>query len=787
MSRFLTNIINKFKGSGSANNKGLYNGIVKGLWIGFASLLILSIIFIYSVSVNFADLYGEFPSYEMLENPEDENNLSSELYSADQVLMGKYFRENRSQVDFDELSPNLVNALMATEDIRFVNHSGVDLKGVLRAAIGKLTFNFAGGGSTLTQQLAENIFFNRSEEYKGKLHQINGLGKYVDKVKEWIVSIQLERDYTKKEILSMYLNTVDFGSNSFGIKVASRTFFNKDPDSLNVKESAMLVGLLQAPTRYSPVYNYDNALVRRNTVINQMKKYGFVDPVAADSIKQQPIELEYNVESHNQGMATYFRSVIRNFLLNWCEEHDYDLFADGLKIYTTLDSRMQQYAENAVAEQMSLLQERFNNHWEGRNPWIDENGREIKNFVENIATRTSQYRDLVKKYGKQSDSVDILMNKPKKMRVFTWNGEKDTVLSPIDSIKYYKRFLQTGFMAMNPHNGAVKAWVGGINHKFFKYDHVMQGRRQPGSTFKPIVYTAAIDNYFSPCYPVVDAPVTFSMPGQEPPTWTPSNSDGKYTGEQLTLRQAMARSVNSATAFVMKKIGPATVVEYAKRLGIQSPLEAVPSLCLGAGGDVSVYEMVGAYSTFVNQGTYIKPRFVTKIEDKSGNVYTFYPETHEALNEETAFLMLHMLMGATQESGGTALGLDYSLREENEIGAKTGTTQNASDGWFIGVTKDLVAGAWVGGDERSIHFRNWYEGQGARTAMPIWENFMLNVYEDPALGYEKGAFKRPNKKLSVELDCSKYNSGSVMAENQEDSIQVDQNRVIDDVNEEDIF
>lgn len=780
MSRFSTKTTSKLK---LKKKERFFSTVVKTMWIMFIGGLAAFILFIYSVSVNLMDLYGEFPSYEMLENPQNENNLASELYSADGKLLGKYFRENRSQIDFEELSPNLVNALVATEDVRFSKHSGIDLKGIVRAAVGKLTFNFAGGGSTLTQQLAENIFFNRSESYKGKLHRI-GLGKYVDKFKEWIVAIQLERDYTKKEILAMYLNTVDFGSNSFGIKVASSTFFNKTPDQLNVQESAMLVGLLQAPSRYSPIYNYDNAIVRRNVVINQMSKYGFVSDVQADTLKKMPIELQYSVDSHNEGQATYFRSVIRNFLLDWCKERGIDLFASGLKIYTTIDSRMQQYAEEAMENHMRTLQKRFDDSWAGRNPWIDDDGVEIKDFVEKLAVRTPYYQELVKEYGKNSDSVKIMMNKPRKMRVFSWNGEIDTVLSAMDSIRYFKKFLQSGFMAMDPYSGDIKAWVGGINHKYFKYDHVMQGKRQPGSTFKPVVYTAAIDNYFSPCYPVVDAPVTFNMPGQDPPTWTPSNSDGIYTGETLTLRQAMARSVNSATAFVMKRLGPETVVEYARKLGIKSPLQAVPSLCLGGGGEVSVYEMVGAYATFVNQGVHTEPRYITKIVDKNGNVWTFPPKTHEALSEETAFLMLHMLMGATQETGGTALGISREFRMDNEIGAKTGTTQNASDGWFIGVTKDLAAGAWTGGDERSIRFRNWYEGQGARTAMPIWNEFMTKVYADESIGLTKGPFQRPERGLSVVLDCNKYKTNAPLAE--EDTTLVEK-PVYEGIKVEDIF
>ena len=603
------------------NKRKFYSRLTKYTWITFFGGTVIVIFFIFTVSINLFNLYGEFPSYEALENPEEENNLASELLSADGELLGKYFRENRSQVDYDELSPNLVHALIATEDVRFRKHSGIDLIGVVRAIVGKITFNFAGGGSTITQQLSENIFFTRGKQYKGKLHDIPGLGIYIDKFKEWIVSVQLERDYTKEEILSMYLNTVDFGSNSFGIKVAAKTFFNNTPAELNVQESAMLVGLLQAPTRYSPVLNYDNSIHRRNVVLSQMMKYDFINREAFDTLKTKPIELEYKVEGHNEGLATYFRSVIGDFLRSWSEEHGFDLYADGLTIHTTIDSRMQKHAEASVATQMQKLQERFNEHWKGRNPWIYENGREITGFIESKAKVTPYYRDLVRQYGRSSDSVNYYMNKPRQMRVFSWSGSKDTVLSAMDSIKYYKRFLQTGFMAMNPHTGDIKAWVGGVNHRYFKYDHVMQGRRQPGSTFKPIVYTAAIDNYFSPCYPVVDAPVTFSMPRQDPPTWTPENADGKYSGETLTLRQAMARSINSATAFIMKKIGPQTVVEYAEKLGINANhLQAVPSLALGGGGEVSVYEMVGAYATFVNEGTYIEPRYITRIEDKNGNV-----------------------------------------------------------------------------------------------------------------------------------------------------------------------
>ncbi|WP_420576900.1 penicillin-binding protein 1A [Ekhidna sp.] len=696
--------------------------------------------------------FGGLPSLQALERPDPD--LSSELISADGVSLGKYFRKNRTPVTYEELSPELVNTLLVTEDVRFKNHSGIDLKGLVRAVIGKLTFSFQGGGSTLTMQLAENLFRTNTAE-QGSLYKSRTLGQIITKLKEWIIAVQLEKSYTKEEILAMYLNTVEFGSNSYGIKVAASTFFNKLPSQLNYAESAVLVGAINAPTRWSPVLNPDNAHRKRTEVLWNLHKYGIIDRIRFDTLNRDSIELNYKVESQNEGLATYFRTVAKNYLVNWAIENGYDLFDDGLKIYTTIDSRMQQYAEEAVAEHMDTLQQIFNEHWKGENPWIDDDNNEIPEFLDMAIKRTDVYRSLRDRFGDQKDSINYYLNKKKKMRVFSWEGEIDTVFSSYDSLNYYKRFLQAGFMSMDPRTGYIKAWVGGINHEYFKFDHVQQGKRQPGSTFKPIVYTAAIDNGYSPCFPVVDAPVSFSLPGQDPPTWVPQNSNGRFTGEVMTIRQAMAQSVNSITAFMMNRIGPSTVVDYAKRLGIESQLDAVPSLCLGAGGDVSIYEMVGAYSTFVNKGTHIKPFFISRIEDKNGNVIQqFVPDEQEAINEETAYVMLHMLKGVVEM--GTGRALDYELKLNNEIGAKTGTTQNASDGWFIGVTKDLVSGAWVGGDDRSIRFRNWAMGQGGRTALPIWERYMHKVYADEALGYEKGYFEKPTKPLNTVIDCELY-------------------------------
>lgn len=717
--------------------------------------------------------FGGLPSLSSLEKPDPD--LSSELISADGVSLGKYYRKNRTPVTYRELSPELINTLLVTEDYRFKQHSGIDLRGLARAVIGKITFNFQGGGSTLTMQLAENLYKTNSSN-KGSLYDYPAVGQIITKLKEWIIAVQLERSYTKEEILAMYLNTIEYGSNSYGIKVAAETFFNKLPSELDYQEAASLVGSINKPTAYNPVYNPERAKNKRTEVLYNVYKYGLISRKTYDSLKEKPLTLQYKVDNHNEGLATYFRTVVRNDLLKWSRENGYDLFEDGLKIYTTIDSRMQEYAENAVNKHMDTLQQIFYEHLQGDDPWINEDGQVLEDFIDNETKRLPYYKSLSIQFEENEDSIDYYLNLPKPMKVFSWQGEIDTVLSTVDSLRYFKHFLQAGFMVMEPNSGHIKAWVGGINHKYFKYDHVRYGKRQPGSTFKPIVYTAAIDNGYSPCQTAVDAATTYTFPGQDPPVWQPENANGKYSGEVMTLRKAMAKSVNSITAWVMQKIGPQTVVEYARRLGIESRLAAVPSLSLGAGGDVSIYELVGAYGTFVNKGVYTKPYFISRIEDENGNIIQqFIPETKEALNEETAYIMLNMLKGTT-EPGGTAQSLEYFLLQDNDIGGKTGTTQNASDGWFMGVTKDLVAGAWVGGDNRAIRFKSWVLGQGGRTAMPIYENFMLDIYNDPTLPYTRGEFDRPLTSISIELDCSLYND-----------VSANDTTYYEQINEDDIF
>ncbi len=738
--------------------------LIKYIWIIFLGGLFTFILFVWGVSVNFLGLYGELPNFKTLENPQSE--LASELYSADGVLLGTYFRENRSPVTYNDLSPNLINALIATEDIRFHEHSGIDFQSMGRVFFKSLILRQgAGGGSTLTQQTAKNLFKTRTQESQGLLSRVPGLRMLIIKTKEWIVATKLEKSYTKNEILTLYLNTSEFGSNAYGIKTAAKTFFDKTPNDLNIQEAAVLVGLFKAPTYYSPVFNPENSLRRRNTVLGQMEKYDFISKTEFDSLRILPIELDYKVQSHNQGQAQYFREVVKADLIKWTKENlkpdgtSYDLYGDGLRIYVTIDSRMQKYAEEAVDEHMRDLQKKFEREMGSRDPWIDENGRVIPNFLDTQVKRTESYRNLLKRYPNNPDSIQIKINEKKRMKVFSWEkGEIDTLMSTMDSLRHYKKHLQTGFISMDHETGHIKAWVGGINQKYFKYDHVKQGRRQPGSTFKPFVYAAAIENGYSPCYSVVDQPVEINIPGQ--PTWSPKNADGKFSYEKMTIRKAMSQSINSITAYMMKKLSPKVVVETARRLGITSDLEEVPALSLGT-NDVSIYEMIGAFGTFANKGEHITPFYIDRIEDKNGNLlHQFTPRKRPAMSEEHAYLMVYMLRGGFEEERGTSQGVPYALREGNELGGKTGTTQNASDGWYMGLSKDLVSGVWVGGDDRAIHFRSWIEGQGGRTARPIWVKFMEKVYADQSLGITKGPFPRPERPLSIEIDCDQYEKES---------------------------
>ncbi len=732
---------------------------IKYIWIFFLCFMLGLPLYILSVKVDLFGLFGGMPSLTEIENPD--NDLSSEILSADGVSLGRYFRYNRSQVHYNQLSPDLVNTLLISEDHRFYEHSGLDLPAFFRVIKGLVTFNPAGGGSTITQQLAKNLYtINPEKSLDGTLAK---LGKYprriIQKTKEWIIAVNLEENFTKEEIIAMYLNTCDFSSNSFGIKVAAETYFNKSPDSLNLQESAILVGMLQAPSFYNPKRNPNNATKKRNEVLYKVYKKGYKIKTKAqfDSIKSLPIDLNYNVQNQNEGLATYFRTILQNYLTKYCNDKGIDLYNSGLKIYTTIDSRLQKYAEEAVNEHMKDLQAKFFSEWKrrNRNPWVDENGAEIKDFLQKRIKQSDAYKMYVEKYGENSDSLKIMLKLKKPMTIFTWDGERDTTFSSFDSLNYYKRFLQTGLMSMDPNTGHIKAWVGGFNHKYFKFDHVRQGKRQPGSTFKAFIYGLAIESNYSPCHVMTDISPQFSIPGQ--PDWYPMNSNGtRGSGKKMTIRQAMAQSVNAISAQLMKDLGEENVVEFAHRMGVESHLDAVPSLCLGT-SDVSLFEMVGAYSTFVNGGINTQPFFISRIEDKNGNVIeNFVPKTKQAIDEQTAYRMIYMLKGGVEEVGGSSRGLSPAILQDNEVGGKTGTTNDASDGWYMGVTHNLVTGVWVGGDERAIHFPSWDFGQGSRTARPIWDKYMVKTYSDPKTGVAKGYFKRPSNGVDVSFDCGKF-------------------------------
>ena len=736
-----------------------FRKVIKYCWIAFLTFVLGFPIYVYTVGLNPFGFFGDMPDLADVENPE--NDLSSELISADGNSLGRYFRFNRSQVNFDELSEDLVNTLILSEDHRFYQHSGLDLPAYIRVVWGLMTLNPAGGGSTITQQLAKNLYTRNPD------HSLDGsiakLGRYprriVQKTKEWIIAINLERNFTKEEIIAMYLNTAEFSSNSYGIKVASETYFNKPPDSLDIRESALLVGMLQNPTYYNPIRRPENAIQKRNEVLFKLFskfKYKITSREQYDSIAALDLGLNFKIQNQNEGLATYFRTVISTYLMDFCSQRGIDLWNSGLKIYTTIDSRLQKYAEESVVEHMKFLQTEFGKQWSGRNPWVDDDRKEIPGFLKLRIKQTDAYKNLVAKYGEGGDSVRILLNLKKPMTVFSWKGERDTLFSSMDSLAYYKRFLQTGLMSMDPNTGHIKAWVGGFNYKYFKYDHVKQGKRQPGSTFKPFVYGLAMESGYSPCDVMEDISPSFEVPGG---VWYPPNFDNsKGSGSKMTIRQAMARSVNSITAQMMKALGEANVVEFAHRVGIESKLDPVPSLCLGV-SDVSLYEMVGAYGTFINNGIHTEPFFITRIEDKNGNVIeNFVPKTNQAISDQTAYKMIYMLRGGVDETEGTSVGLSRFLKEDNEVGGKTGTTNNASDGWYMGVTHDLVTGVWVGGDERSIHFPSWNFGAGAKTARPIWDKYMTKAYNDPATGIVKGTFKVPAKGIDISLDCGRMDS-----------------------------
>jgi len=720
-------------------------------WLVQAVLVLF--LFLVLVDMNFLWLFGRSPKVMQLNNPKQ--NVASELYTADNVMIGKYFWENRVPVEYNELSPTLVNALVSTEDVRFYQHHGIDLQSMV-GIFWSMAKGEKRGGSTITQQLVKNLFKTREHYSRGLLSYIPGLKVVIYKTKELINAVKIEFFYSKAEILTMYLNTVDFGSNSFGISSAATTFFDKKPHELKTEECALLVGMLKAPSYYSPVTNPANALARRNTVIDQLVKYKYLTKDKADSIEKISIHLHYKVAGNYDGDALYFRDAVARELQDWCKDNKKDIYRDGLKIYTTIDMRLQKLAEEAMQQHMKNLQKRFFQHWEGQAPWVDEKGKELPGFIEDIAKQTDDYKRLIAKYGKTNDSVKYYLNKPHTMTVFTWEGDKDTLFSTYDSIRYYKHILHAGFVSMDPQTGFVKTWVGGINFKYFKFDHVSQFKRQPGSLFKAFLYTAAIDNGFGPCDMLTDQNVTinYTEKGQAK-SWSPHNADWNFTGRSMSLKHAFARSVNSVAVQVSQKIGWTKVIEYAKRMGITSDIPNVPSVCLGT-SDVSLLEILDAYSPIVNGGYKVEPVFVSKITDRTGKVlYEYKKSRTKILNDETAFLMSIMLRAGLSEPGGTTQGLfEYDLfKYDTEFGGKTGTSSNYSDGWFIGVTPKLIGGAWVGAESRSVHFRTSELGEGLKTALPIYGLFMQKVLHDEKLKEYRGKFPKAPLHVSKEYTC----------------------------------
>ena len=710
--------------------------------------------------------FGEMPDFRQLENPK--TNFASEIISSDNEVLGKYyFNDNRTPIKYEDINTKTVEALIATEDERFYSHPGIDLKATLRAIV---FLNTRGGASTISQQLARQLFVGvRSRNI------IQAVGQ---KIKEWVIAVELEKQYTKEEIITMYLNIYDFGYYGDGIKSASNIYFSKEPIDLKIEESAMLIGMLQNSSLYDPLRRPEITKNRRDLVLMQMAKNKYISENEKDSLQEIPLELNYTPQSHRQGLATYFRSYLRGFMKDWTDNNlkadgsKYNLYSDGLKIYTTINSKMQKYAEESVTEHMKNLQKEFfiQNDTLSTAPFRDLDEDEEESIMKRTMRRSERWRK-ARLSGKSADEIEEIFNVPTEMSIFSWEGDIDTVMSPIDSIRYYKHFLQAGMMSMNPKNGHVMAWVGGINYRNFQYDHVMQSKRQIGSTFKPFLYATAIDQLkLSPCDMLPDAihciePYKYGNPDP----WCPTNSSDKYGGMR-TLSNALANSKNTISAQLIDRVGPRPVADLARNLGVSSNIPNVPAIALGT-PDLSVYEMVGAYGAFANKGIYVKPIMVTKIEDRNGKiVFQSTPETKDVLSEESSYVTLKLLEGVTKFGSGARLRHDipedernyvyknvvsgYPYKFDNAIAGKTGTTQNQSDGWFIGMVPNLVTGVWVGGEDRSIHFEEIAFGQGATMSLPIWGLFMKKCYEDEELGVSKEDFEEPEN-LTIELDCSK--------------------------------
>jgi len=751
---FLPLLIAFFKAFVLSHKIALKNAIwYKKFLIVFLELMMFFFLYLFCVDVNFLWLFGKSPSLMSISNPQQSE--ASEIFSADGKIMGKYFKENRMPVEFNEISPILIKTLICTEDERFYQHFGIDVQGLFAAAK-DMTQGRARGASTISQQLVKNMFKTRSQYSKGLMGHVPVVKMIVMKSKEWITAVKIEMFYTKQEILTMYLNTVDFGSNAYGIKTACKTYFNNKPSDITTEQAATLVGLLKATTTYNPRKNPKNSLKRRNLVLENLFTHKLITRAEFDSLKKIPIRLQYKIERNYDGNALYFREAIASYLQSWCEENNVDLYSDGLKIYTTIDTRMQKYAEESVDKQMRIIQNNFNNHWGKENPWQDENHIEIVNFIEDIAKKTSFYKQLTSKFPDYPDSVDYYMNKPHPVPVFDYKeGKKIITMSTMDSIRYMERFMHCGFIAMEPQTGFVKSWVGDVSFNFWKYDKVIS-KRQPGSTFKLFVYTTAFNKGLGPCDYREDKHITWDvMEKGEPKQWIPHNANGVYTGQNLTLKAAFARSINSIAVAIAKEVGIKDIVQTAHDMGIKTPLHEIPSVSLGS-SDVSLLELVNSYCTVINDGMTHDPVLVTRIEDRDGKViFEYQDEQKQAIPYQTAFLMTQMLRAGLTEPMATTQALwSFDLfRYDTEFGGKTGTSSNHSDAWFVGVSPKLVGGAWVGGEHRSIHFRTGRLGEGSKTALPIFGYYMEKVLADKSLSRYRGKFPKAKGEITVPYDC----------------------------------
>lgn len=753
--------------------------------IGIASCIVAFFLYLGAVDINLLWLFGKSPGFIAIKDAV--TSEASEIYSDDGVLIGKYFNENRTPVKFEDVNPVFWKALIATEDERFYSHHGIDYRGLVSAVKDAVVHHDARGASTITQQLAKNMFRMRTNYSTGLLGMIPGVRMLIVKSKEWIIATKLEMTHNKNEILTMYANTVDFGSNAFGIKTAAKTYFNCSPKDLTVEQAAVLVGMLKATTYYNPLTNPENSLRRRNVVLSNMVRHGDMTHADYDSISKIDIKLNYSVESNYDGTALYFREAVADELRTWCRDNDYDLYTSGLKIYTTIDSRMQKYAEEAAIKQMKQVQRNFNNHWGNQDPWQDENHNVIPGFIEGIAKRQPVYKYLLTRFPNNPDSIEYYLNRPHKVKLFDYeHGTIEKEMSTMDSIRYMVHFMHCSFVAMEPQTGAVKAWVGDIDFKSWKYDKVT-AMRQPGSTFKLFVYTEAMNQGLTPCDKRRDeyfSMQVFDKKHNEEVTWAPTNANGYFTGDSIPLKAAFARSINSIAVRLGQEMGITRIAETAHKMGIESPLDETPALALGS-SDINLLELANAYSTVANDGKYVKRVLVTRIVDRNGKeVYRAPTNEEQVIPYKSAFLMQQLLMGGTSEPGGTSMSLNGYVGKfrDTDWGGKTGTSNNHSDAWFMGVSPKLVVGAWVGGEYRCIHFRTGALGQGSRTALPICGLFLESVLNDPAFAKYRVKFGKPKDAdiTSSMYNCQSYYTREKADSSRSDSIHVEEEIVLDE-------